>query len=82
MALSVEQFWQRVQTGLASASFEQKRQLLELLVDRVIVKNDQVEIRYVLPTSSKSEHIRFCHLRSDYLDPPNMIRMADWHTTQ
>jgi site-specific DNA recombinase len=66
MVHSIEQFCQRIKVGLASASFEQKRQLIELLVDRVIVKDDQVEIRYVVPTSSKSENIRFCHLRSDY----------------
>jgi site-specific DNA recombinase len=66
MALSIEQFCERVQDGLESASFEQKRQLIELLVDRVIVKNDQVEIHYVVPTSPKSEHVRFYHLRSDY----------------
>jgi site-specific DNA recombinase len=32
----------------------------------VIVTNDDVEIRYVIPTSLSSEHIRFCHLRKDY----------------
>jgi hypothetical protein len=26
-----------------------------------------VEIRYAVPTSSPSESIRFCHLRTDYL---------------
>jgi site-specific DNA recombinase len=69
----IEDFCQRVQLGLESATFEQKRQLVELLIDRVIVTDDQVEIRYVIPTSSGSEHVRFCHLRSDYFDAPNMI---------
>jgi len=62
----MEDFCQRVRTGLATATFEQKRQLVELLVDRVIVTDSDVEIRYAIPTSSGSEHIRFCHLRSDY----------------
>ena len=63
---SVEDFCQRIQQGLHNATFEQKRQLVELLVDRVIVTDGDVEIRYVIPTSPASEHIRFCHLRSDY----------------
>ena len=69
----IDDFCRRVQQGLESATFEQKRQLVELLIDRVIVTDDQVEIRYVIPTSSASEHVRFCHLRSDYFDAPDMI---------
>ena len=64
---SVEDFCQRIQTSLQTATFEQKRQLVELLIDRVIVNdNGDVEIRYVIPTTPESEHVRFCHLRSDY----------------
>jgi len=37
-----------------------------LLIDRVVVTDAEVEIRYVLPTSPESEHVRFCHLRKDY----------------
>jgi site-specific DNA recombinase len=65
---SVEAFCQRVQSGLDKATFEQKRQMIELLIDRVIVTNGDVEIRYVIPTSPSSEHVRFCHLRSDYFN--------------
>jgi site-specific DNA recombinase len=67
LANSIEEFCKRIQEGIAEANFEQKRQLVKLLIDRVIVKDEEVEIRYVIPTSSKSEHIRFCHLRKDYL---------------
>ncbi len=70
---SVENFCRRVQAGLDSATFEQKRQLIELLIDRVIVANGDVEIRYVIPTSPSSEHVRFCHLRSDYFCTPHLI---------
>jgi site-specific DNA recombinase len=47
-------------------TFEQKRQLVELLIDRVVVTMEDVEIRYVIPTSPSSEQIRFCHLLTDY----------------
>jgi site-specific DNA recombinase len=51
---------------LTNASFAQQRILVELLVDRVLVINDRVEIRYVVPTHTRAETTRFCHLRKDY----------------
>jgi site-specific DNA recombinase len=70
MVQSIEDFCQRVQHGLSEATFEQKRQLIELLIDRVVVTGEEVEIRYVIPTSPKGETIRFCHLRLDYFNSP------------
>jgi site-specific DNA recombinase len=70
MVQSIEAFCQRVQHGLANATHEQKRQLIELLIDRVVVTDEQVEIRYVIPTSPHSELVPFCHLRLDYFDIP------------
>jgi site-specific DNA recombinase len=70
VANSLEAFRERVQHGLANATFEQRRQLVLLLVDRVIVTDAEVEIRYVLPTSLASEHVRFCQLRKDYFHHP------------
>jgi site-specific DNA recombinase len=71
LTTSIEAFCQRLQPGLANATFEQKRELVLLLIDRVIVTDGDVEIRYVVPTSPASEHIRLCHLRTDYFnDPP------------
>ena len=66
LAASAEDFCRRVQQSLATTTFEQKRKLIELLIDRVVVTNEEVEIRYVIPTSPQSEHVRFMHLRSDY----------------
>ncbi len=68
MVQSIEAFCQRVQHGLSEATFEQKRQLIELLVDRVVVTGEEVEIRYAIPTSPKGETIRFCHLRLHYFN--------------
>jgi site-specific DNA recombinase len=70
MAASLEAFRERVGRGLDRADFEQRRQLVLLLIDRVVVTDAEVEIRYVLPTTPESEHVRFCHLRKDYLDHP------------
>ncbi len=82
MVKSIEAFCQRVQQGLAEATFEQKRQLVELLIDRVVVTGEEVEIRYVIPTSPTSEHLRFCHLRLDYFHtPPLAVHDKDAHGT-
>ena len=70
VADGIEAFCQTVRAGLATATFEQRRQLAELLINRVIVTNGQAEIRYVLPTSPDGPHRPFCQLRKDHLDSP------------
>ena len=73
----IEAFCRTIRAGLATATFPQRRQLTELLIDRVIVTGDQVEIRYVLPTSPDGPHTPFCQLRKDHLDPPPGHRDGD-----
>ena len=78
LATSIADFCQRVQTGSATATFAQKRTLVELLIDRVLVANGEVEIRYVFPTHPRSEKIRFCHLRKDYFhDVVEILALPD-----
>jgi site-specific DNA recombinase len=79
---STEDFCRRIQSSLQSATFEQKRQLVELLIDRVIVNDGDVEIRYVIPTTPDSEHVRFCHLRSDYFSTPHLVGSCDRQVAQ
>jgi site-specific DNA recombinase len=66
LAAHAEAFCRRVREGLAEADFERKRALLELLVDRVVVTDGAVEIRYVVPTGPEGEHAPFSRLRTDY----------------
>ena len=68
IADSIEKFCEQVNGGLSNATFEQRRALVELLIDRVIVRDEEIEIRYVVPTSPEGPHLSFCHLRTDYLD--------------
>jgi site-specific DNA recombinase len=70
VADGIERFCQTVRAGLSTATFTQRRQLAELLIDRVIVTNSEVEIRYVLPASPDGPHRPFCQLRKDHLDRP------------
>ena len=68
LAQGIEALCQRLHPTLDTLTFAQRRQLVELLIDRVIVNDAQVEIRYVVPTGPKGETTPFCHLRLDYLD--------------
>ena len=77
MATSIEVFCRQIEKGLDQATFAQKRQLVELLIDRVLVNDEQVEIRYVIPTSEEGAKTRFCHLRQDY----SAVRSFFTHTT-
>ena len=72
LALShgIEAFCHRIGPTLDQLPVAQRRQLVELLIDRVIVNDGQVEIRYVVPTGPKGETTPFCHLRLDYLHRP------------
>jgi site-specific DNA recombinase len=69
IAQSMTQVLKGLRVGLGQASFQQRRQLVELLIDRVVVTDGHVEIRYVIPTTSSSTKTRFCHLRTDYFHP-------------
>jgi hypothetical protein len=40
--------------------------LVELLIDQVVVTDDEVEIRYVMPISQNGARQPFCRLRLDY----------------
>ena len=68
VADSIERFCEQVNACLTDATFEQRRALAEPLIDRVIVINEEVEIRHVVPTCREGPHEPFCHLRKDYLD--------------
>ena len=56
VADGIEAFCQTIRTGLATATFKQRR---SLLIDRVIVTDGQVEIRYMLPISPDGPHRPF-----------------------
>jgi site-specific DNA recombinase len=77
VADGIEAFCQTVRAGLATATFAQRRLLVELLIDRVIVTDDKVEIRYVLPTSADGPHPPYCQLRKDHLDAPELVVGTD-----
>ena len=70
VADGIEAFCQTVRSGLATATFAQRRLLVELLIDRVVVTDGEVEIRYVLPTSPDGPHPPYCQLRKDHLHRP------------
>jgi site-specific DNA recombinase len=66
LAAHAETFCRRVRQGLGQADFRRKRELLELLIDRVVVTGEAVEIRYAIPIGPEGEREPFCRLRTDY----------------
>src|SRR3954471_17503379 len=66
LAAHAEAFCRRVRQGLEQADFARKRELLELLIDRIVVTDETVEIRYVIPVGPGGERDPFCLLRTDY----------------
>jgi site-specific DNA recombinase len=76
VADGIEAFCQTIRAGLATATFEQRRLLAELLIDRVAVTDGEAEIRYVLPTSPDGPHRPSCQLRKNHLDPPPDLGQA------
>ncbi len=63
VADSIEAFCQTIRPALDQASFTQRQQLVQLLIDRVVVTDGQVEIRYAMPMRPLGPHLPFCHLR-------------------
>jgi site-specific DNA recombinase len=51
LATRVEDFRAVICDGVECADFSQRRALVELLIDRVVVDGEDVEIRYVIPLS-------------------------------
>ena len=73
LAAHAEAFCQRVRQGLEQADFARKRELLELLIDRIVVTDETVEIRYVIPVGPEGERDPFCLLRTDYHLPGRSV---------
>jgi site-specific DNA recombinase len=81
-----EAFCARVRHSLAAATWEQKRQLMEDLVARVVVRDAEVEIRYVVPTKPSASGTLASHLYPDHRKrvqsaqaPP---RLSPYHAQQ
>lgn len=59
-------FCQDISDQLDKMDLEQRRYIMKLLIDRVVVDDEQVEIRYAIPTSEAGKKNFFCHLRLRY----------------
>jgi len=58
---SVETFVKRLREGLEKLSFEERQRIVRLLVERVVIKGEEVTIEHVIPLEG-----RFSGLRLDY----------------
>ena len=77
LAQGLEAFCRKMPPTLDQLPVTQRRPLGALRMDRVIVTDDQVEIRYVVPTGPKGETTPCCHVRLDYLNGPACVIRAN-----
>jgi hypothetical protein len=49
LSSNVEALCRTVSTGLHTLDFAGRRQLIELVVDRMLINHDEIEIRYAVP---------------------------------
>jgi site-specific DNA recombinase len=55
VATQLEQFRAVIAAGLESAAFADRRAIVELLIDRVVVDAPEVEIRYMIPLTGLAQ---------------------------
>lgn len=50
---NIETFCDTIRQGIKNTSFEDKRRVVELLVEEVVVTNEKVEIHHIIPLAKK-----------------------------
>jgi len=76
----LETFCRRINARLDDATFEEKQSILQLLIERIIVGEDTLEIRHVIPLDGPPRNSRGCAappesgLRSDGVHPTLLPR--------
>jgi site-specific DNA recombinase len=87
VALNMEEFRAAIARGLDQMDFAQRRALVELLIDRVVVDPPQVEIRYIIPLSGAAQRngvLRPRHFRGNddgFLPAAKLTQCASWKFT-
>jgi site-specific DNA recombinase len=69
LAAQLDAFRATIAAGLDRASFARRRELVELLIDRVLVDPPEVEIRYLIPFGGAVQ--RKVALRLRHQEPPS-----------
>jgi hypothetical protein len=78
MASSIAAFCQRVQAGIANATFAPKRCVVAWLIDRIVFTHATVTIRDVRPQPPRTVPVHFCPCRQDYFhDIIQILHLAD-----
>jgi len=84
VATQLDTFRAAVAQGLDHASFARRRELVELLVDRVLVEPSEVEIRYVIPfggVAHRKVGLRLRHQGATCRRDADVDDAARWRTS-
>ena len=79
----LQAFCPRIDARLDDATFEEKQAILQLLIERIIVREDTLEIRHIIPLDGLPRRGRLCRLlsvrtRSSNLLPPLVRGSRIW----
>ncbi len=88
VARDLRTFCERINTRIEEATFEEKQAILQLLIERVIVGEDTVEIRHVIPlggpprSSKNPASLPSSRLRPDGMHPVALAPSLGKHVPQ
>jgi len=63
LTLTCEAFAQRIEAALASPSFEMQQEVIRLLIDHIVVEDDAITIKHIVPAE---DDCRLCRLEHAY----------------
>ena len=63
----LQRFCNQVAQGLDAMTFGERQQLLRLVVERIAVEGDKVQVETIIPT--EQHDVKLCHLRGELVEP-------------
>lgn len=66
MELSLEEFTQQIERALNSSDLDLQREIIRLLIERIVVEDDALVVEHVVPTTNRISQLRTGRLDADF----------------
>jgi site-specific DNA recombinase len=80
LCANINELCQAIRAGLQALDFAGRRRVVELLVDRVLISHEEIEIRYAIPIKGLNPSSQIGTLRMPYRTHPVMAVQVPSHT--